>query len=376
MAQTEASARLTLDDLDVIVDADAHVTEHVDDLLPYIDERYSAVRRLIERANHRLHDVYTISHPTPPTIESQFGDIYDQDGAPTRRTDAKLSEMAQFDIDYAVLDPTLNLAINTVDNPRYASALANAYNSWILDRFLDDDKRLKGTVLVAPQAPTESAEEIDRVADEDDMVGVQFPSSGLLPPAGHAQYDPIYETAADHDLPVLFHGAASATGHSFHGMRRWNQTYAEDHALVHPFSQMWNLTTMVFRGVPERFPTLRFVFQESGIGWVPYLTWRLDDHYMELSADLPLVERLPSEYISEQFYFTTQPLGLTAKNPSHLAGAIEMVGPDSVLYASDLPHADFDPPEELFDRVRTPFEPEVVRGMMGETAADLFGLGG
>lgn len=365
----------SLSELNVVIDTDAHVTEHIADLLPYVAERNSGVKKLISSSSHPLYDIYTINHPTPPTIHSEYGDIYGSDTAPTRHRDGKLEEMNDFDIDYAILDPTLNLAINTVDNTRYAVALANAYNSWLVDTFLDEDDRLKGNLLVAPQKPTAAAEEIDRLANEQDIVGIQIPSTGLVPPAGHRQYDPIYEAAESHELPVAFHGAASATFHSFPGLRRWNETYAEDHALVHPFTQMWNLTTLIYQGVPERFPDIQFVFQESGLAWVPYLKWRLDDHYMELSDDLPLLEQLPSEYIDEAIYFTSQPLGLTADRPKHLAWAIEMAGTNSVMYASDLPHADFDPPSELFSRICTQFDGDTVRDMMGETAADLYDLG-
>jgi hypothetical protein len=51
-----------------------------------------------------------------------------------------------------------------------------------------------------------------------------------------------------------------------------------------------------------------------------------------------------------------------------------MIGADSIMYSSDLDHPDFDPPEELFDRVQGHFEDDTVRGMMGETAMDLFGI--
>lgn len=372
MAQQE-SGSLSIADC-TVVDADAHVTETVDDLLPYFDDRYSAVRNRIRDANHRLYDIYSVSHPTDPSIHSEFGDIYSEDDAPARARDAKLSEMSRFGIDYAVLDPTLNLALNTVDNPHFQVALANAYNDWVIDTFTDHEEELKATILVPPSRPEIGAEEIDRLADEEDVVGVQIPSTGLVPPAGDVTYDPIYEAAADNDLPVCFHGAASSTFHIFPLMRRFNDTYAEDHALVHPFTQMWHLTTLLYRGIPERFPGLDFVFQEAGIGWVPYLLWRLDDHYMELSADLPYLEKLPSEYVADCVHFTTQPLGLTAKRPDHLAKMVELVGPENVLYASDLPHADFDPPEELFDRVVGHFEEGTVRGMMGERAAEVFGL--
>jgi predicted TIM-barrel fold metal-dependent hydrolase len=51
-----------------------------------------------------------------------------------------------------------------------------------------------------------------------------------------------------------------------------------------------------------------------------------------------------------------------------------MAGPDNLMYASDIPHGDFDPPEELFDRIRMRFDRRTVEAMMGETAAEVFDL--
>jgi hypothetical protein len=138
---------------------------------------------------------------------------------------------------------------------------------------------------------------------------------------------------------------------------------------------MWNLTTLPFRGVPERYPDLTLVFQEAGIAWIPYLLWRLNDHYLQFGEELPYLDRLPSEYVREQCYFTTQPLGHTARDGSHLARVIDAIGPESILYSADLPHTDFDPPSELFDRIRGEFDDDTVAAMMGTTAADLYGVG-
>jgi predicted TIM-barrel fold metal-dependent hydrolase len=51
-----------------------------------------------------------------------------------------------------------------------------------------------------------------------------------------------------------------------------------------------------------------------------------------------------------------------------------MIGPDSIMYSADLPHTDFDPPAELFNRIRSNFDVETVRGIMGETAVKLYNL--
>jgi hypothetical protein len=45
-----------------------------------------------------------------------------------------------------------------------------------------------------------------------------------------------------------------------------------------------------------------------------------------------------------------------------------------MVYAADLPHAAFDPPSELFDRIAGQLDDDTVRQIMGETAADLFGF--
>jgi predicted TIM-barrel fold metal-dependent hydrolase len=371
--QRDANRIRSLDSVDVIVDTDAHVTESIDDLVAYMDDDHEGIRRIIEDAAHPSHDVYSVAHPLPPFIHTEaFGDVYGD--KPTGTVEAKRSEMEEFDLDYSILGPTLNLALATVNNDHAAVALANAYNSWVLDQFIDADETIRTPVVAAPQVPERAAEEIDDRAGEDGVVAVTIPSTGLVPPAGHRIYDPIYEAAEDNDLPVMFHSGSGATADIFPVMRKWAETYAEDHAMVHPFTAMWNLTTMLFRGVPERFPDLTFVFQEAGIGWIPYTLWRLDDHYLELSDEIPALDRLPSEYVHEQFYFTTQPLGHTARNPEHLAMAIEMAGPDNLMYSSDLPHPDFDPPEELFDRINGHFDRETVAGIMGGTACEVYDL--
>jgi len=374
MARADTGGVRSVDGLDAVVDADAHVMEGMDDLVPYIDERYGAVRKIVEATKRPLADIYSVTHAMPsfPFAENIHGDEADSKIEGAYAPAEKLAEMREFGIDYGVLDPTLNLGLPTVENPQMAVALANAYNSWILDEYTDDNEAFVANVLVSHKRPEAAAEEIDRRADEEDMVGVQIPSTGVLPPLGDPRYDPIYEAAEDNDLPVVLHGGNLATSHAFPTQRQWNETYTENHVITHPFGHMWHATTMLVRGVPARFPDLDFVFQEAGIAWVPYFSWRMDDHYLELSHEFH-IDRLPSEYVEEQFYFTTQPLGHT-RRPAHLARAIELVGPGNVMYASDLPHSDFDPPEELFARVEGQFDDGTVRGMMGETAIDVFDL--
>jgi predicted TIM-barrel fold metal-dependent hydrolase len=376
--QRESSVRL--EDIELIVDSDAHVMESVDDFSSYIDDEFT--RQSIEASGDPKRDLYSSTNASPGVYadsDIQYGDAERPDTESYRRhrtntTDMKLEEMDKFGIDYSVIQPTLNLSINTVNNPRYAVALANAYNSWIVDSFTDKYEGIKAAAIVAPQDPKQAADEIDDRADEDDIVAVGMASGALLPPMGDEKYDPIYEAAERHGLPILLHGTSGAQQSHFPLLRKHTQTKAEDVAMNHAFQTMSNFVTSVFRGLPERYPDLELVWQEAGVSWIPYFVWRLNNQYLSKPELVPYLEKLPSEYINEQYYFCTQDLGHPAENAQSLAKMIEIIGIENIMYSADLPHPAFDPPEELFNRIRSNFGKEDLDRIMGETAREVYGL--
>jgi predicted TIM-barrel fold metal-dependent hydrolase len=106
------------------------------------------------------------------------------------------------------------------------------------------------------------------------------------------------------------------------------------------------LTSVVVQGIPEKFPDLDIAFLESGIFYVPMIMHRLDAEYMKRPSEAPILEQRPSEYIKD-FYFGTQPLE-NPENEQYLEWTIEMMGgPDNLLFATDYPHWDYDPPEVI-----------------------------
>jgi len=361
----------SLENIDPVVDADTHFNETIDEVLAYMDDRFEAVRRQVEGAQLPLNEIFTLGLNT--ALHPYEGDRDAQVIGNFRDSNDKFGELDEYGIDIGILEPSLFSTLSSVTNSQFAVALANAYNSFVLDTFDAVGDRIKLSMLVAPQKPEEAAAEVDDRADEDTFVKVLLPGTGLVPPPGHERYDPIYEAATRHDLPVGFHTGGSSL-HAFPMQYWWNETYAEDHTIFHPFSLMWAVTSMVFRGVPVRYPDLEFVFSEAGIGWIPYLEARLDDHYMEYSYDVPALKKLPSEYMRNQFHYTTQPLGHIAHNPDQIARWIEMIGADRVMYSADLPHHDFDTPDELYDRIHGHLDHDDIERVMGHNAADLYGL--
>jgi uncharacterized protein len=105
------------------------------------------------------------------------------------------------------------------------------------------------------------------------------------------------------------------------------------------------MTNWIINGLPERFPKLKVVWVESGLAWIPFLMQRLDHEYQMRSCEAPMLKKLPSEYMREMFY-TSQPLEKT--NLKLLQATMEAFdGDNQLLYASDWPHWDFDPPSAI-----------------------------
>jgi predicted TIM-barrel fold metal-dependent hydrolase len=106
------------------------------------------------------------------------------------------------------------------------------------------------------------------------------------------------------------------------------------------------LTSMVIEGVFERFPDLKVVFIEGGFSWLPSLAWRLDRCWRRLREETPELKRLPSEYIREHVWLTTQPID-EPEPREHLRDVIDWIGWDRVMFATDYPHWDYDNPVHM-----------------------------
>jgi predicted TIM-barrel fold metal-dependent hydrolase len=143
------------------------------------------------------------------------------------------------------------------------------------------------------------------------------------------------------------------------------------HALGFVWSNMIHATNWILNGIPERFPKLKPIWVESGPAWVPFLMQRLDDGYMMRPSEAPQLRRLPSEYMREHCWYTTQPMETT--NRKALEVTLDMINAQSqLLFASDWPHFDFDLPGEIID---LPFLSEQTkRNILGLNAARIFNL--
>lgn len=365
--QSKSSSRV--DDLEIVVDTDLHVTESQDDFLPYLEDPF---KKLIDRHVEGA-EIYG-SQSYYPSAGYFSPHVLGKARVNTVRTKADIQKAKQdMRIDSALVTPTLNLYLAAVQHDDLSAALASAYNRWMLDEFADRTEGIYGSVLVSPQKPRAAADEIDDFADEPDIAAVMFPSAAANPPLGHEWYYPIYDAAEKNDLPILMHNASGAGMMSFPIQFQGFNRLLSSHATIHTIEHMTNITDMMTRGVFEQYADVDFVFQEGGIGWVPYMMRRLDHEYSAKREDAPMLQKMPSEYIRDQIYFTSQPIEGHG-DPEYVSKELELMDAENnLLLSTDYPHFDFDHAGELRRHLQG-FTDEAVERIYGQTAVEVFDL--
>jgi predicted TIM-barrel fold metal-dependent hydrolase len=247
--------------------------------------------------------------------------------------------------------------------PEVATALASAYNDWLVEHWLERDARLLGSVHVAAQDIEGAVREIDRMAAHPQMVQVLLPLAGWR--WAKPEYRPLFDAVERTGLRVAFHTAGGVTTPTMGDpptLLEWEATVHQNH--------MSQLSSLIFHGTFQRYPNLRVLFLECGFAWVPSLLGRMDYNYQSARAEVPWVKRLPSEYVKEHCVFGTQPLD--PPDVQELLRAIEMLEADHLLvYASNYPQFDCDlPTHELLAQLPDGLR----RQIMFENAARFYGV--
>lgn len=88
---------------------------------------------------------------------------------------------------------------------------------------------------------------------------------------------------------------------------------------------------LVFSGVPERFPRIRWVLGHLG-GAIPYLAERLDRGFEAFAECRKNIQQPPTTYL-KRFYFDTVNF-----DPRAIELAVAFAGADQILAGSDYPH--------------------------------------
>jgi hypothetical protein len=353
-----------------VVDVDVHVT---------LSNNKKVDRAIADRLDKPLSDTYDPDVKTPSSYRKKSGHGVSIPGkthgnvqrVADAEEDINQSLCQRFGVDYPVVNiPNL---FDCYPNFDRIEPEMKAMNDVLLEMFLDDHDHIYGAGAISLHDPEASVEEIERLADEDKILGVFAISAGQERAPGDPRYHQVYEAAADNGLPVLFHGfGSSSLMWNGDALSRGINKYMPHHVLGHPFSQMWPLVSIVTEGVPEKYPDLNVVLLEAGVGWLPNIISRLNREYKQRPEQMTELTKSPEEYIRDHFYLSTQPLGEFA-DPRNMQRLISIVGADSVLFSTDWPHYDLDTPETV-ENLLSHLSDEERDQVMHGNAMDIFDI--
>ena len=150
-----------------------------------------------------------------------------------------------------------------------------------------------------------------------------------LPDLSEQYWDPLWEVCQD------FHIGASDQSMDWIGTAGW-PSLTRNHRSGLAGSMMFIdngrvIGNIIYSGLLDRFPKLKFVSVESGIGWVPFILESLDYQFQSLITQSNLLYK-PSEYFRKNFY------GCFWFEKGDLSHIIEQVGVDNCMFETDFPH--------------------------------------
>jgi predicted TIM-barrel fold metal-dependent hydrolase len=201
------------------------------------------------------------------------------------------------------------------------------------------------------------------------------PQGHGLPDLATDHWDPLWEMCAGLDMPVNFHIGASDDSMTWFGTSPW-PSFSNDRKLALGSAMMYLsnakvIGNIIYSGILEKFPNLKFVSVESGVGWIPFVLQALDYQLTETApAAMDFLTMKPSDYFRRQIY------SCFWFERDDLVPMIEKVGADNVMFETDFPHPTCLYPEPLVTAAQAleGASEALKRKVMGGNAVKLYNL--
>jgi predicted TIM-barrel fold metal-dependent hydrolase len=264
------------------------------------------------------------------------------------------------------------LASSGDSDPELVMAGARAHNRWLADFCAKEPARRIGVAVVPILHDLDAAVEEIREAHALGLRGVMVPTRWMTQPAYHdPRYEPVW--SALEELGMVLH-THSGAGPADYGMGPGMMAIYATEAYWWAARPFW---VLIWSGVFERHPGLKYVIAENGAWWVPDIIMKMDEKWHGGHNTRKLggvfreaISKPPSHYLAGNVFVAASTPGVEDVERRHLVGVGNMV------WGSDFPH-----PEGTFpytrELVRQRFKDvprEECRRIFGLNAVDVYGL--
>jgi len=223
-------------------------------------------------------------------------------------------------------------------------AMARAHNRGIVD-FCSVDPRLLAVCYV----PFTDIDRAAAMAGQAIELGAKALMIASNPPKQHSQshvgFDRVWAQAEEAGRPILFHVGGEQPMNpvykknglppvpDFHG---GDSNFTSVSYMAIPYAPMQTLATLIFDGVFDRFPELKFGAIELGASWLPGWMRSMDSAagaFVKNEERLQRASLTPSEFVRRQLRVTPYP-------HEDAGWIIEHSGPEVAMFSSDYPHVE------------------------------------
>ncbi|HEX9705349.1 MAG TPA: amidohydrolase family protein [Gemmatimonadales bacterium] len=230
--------------------------------------------------------------------------------------------LAREGVDMQVL--TLTTPGTHIEPPDRATRLARLVNDALAETVRSRGGRFAALGTLPLNDPRASAAELERVMGPLGLKGVMVFSNVNGVALADQRFWPVYERADALGAIVFIHPTHPV------GVEAMTEYWLMP-LVGFLFDTTLAAAQLVFSGVVERFPRIRWVLGHLG-GAIPYIAERLDRGYEAFPECRQHIQQSPSAYLKRFFYDTVN------FDPGALRLAIEFAGAGQILAGSDYPH--------------------------------------
>ena len=225
--------------------------------------------------------------------------------------------------------------IEAIAERRQAAELARIGNDEMAELVIKYPDRFVSAVASLPMNDMDAAlKEADRAINDLKFRGVQIytPTNGK--PIDLPEFLLLYEKMAEYNLPIWIHPVRERTAPDYAGES--TSKYFIWGIFGWPYETTAAMTRLIFSGVLERFPNLKFIVHHCG-AMVPFFEQRIaiayDMNEMRLGAKVK--QRLTKPVIEyyRMFYADT-----AVHSKIAIRCGYEFFGPEHILFGTDMPY--------------------------------------
>jgi predicted TIM-barrel fold metal-dependent hydrolase len=239
-------------------------------------------------------------------------------------------------------------------------AVARVMNDFIAGVARQHPRRFIGLCVLPWQDMKAARVELERCVRDLGLKGILLYTNLAGRFADEPAFRPLFGWAVELDLPVLLHPAKPMTSELL-------KDYEMISAVGNMFDNTVALTRILMAGILDEHPKLKLVCPHLG-GALPYIIGRLDHQTQVLKRGPQYLTRAPSEYLKQVWFDIVSPL------PAAMRFAVDYLGPDRLLYASDHPWVDPATIRAALDSLKLPAAQTAQ--ILGGNARKLFNLHG